>query len=189
MSGTTRAFVAVEINDPKILDRLQAIQDQFLELGIRMKPVEPENIHLTLKFLGNVRDDHLPKIYHALRENVNTKPPLDEGFTAEIHGIGQFSYRVLWVGMKQGKDQLKEVFQNAENVLTSQFKFPRENRKFKPHATLARLKFVPREKKGAWMRMVNSLREEPIGELRITQAVLKKSELTPKGPIYTTLEY
>ncbi|MHA1730574.1 MAG: RNA 2',3'-cyclic phosphodiesterase [Promethearchaeota archaeon] len=188
MKGTTRAFLAVDVTGEGVLDALQGVQGEFAKLGIRMKLVERENIHITVKFLGEVDDALLPRIHAALQERVNGVPPLDEGFEVEVSGVGQFSYRVLWAGIKGDGGKFTGIFQEIEDFL-EEFGFAREKRKFRPHVTLARLKFVPRDRKDDWMSLVRQYRNEAFGNMVVRRVELKKSTLTPRGPIYTNLRY
>ncbi|GAB4305002.1 MAG: RNA 2',3'-cyclic phosphodiesterase [Promethearchaeota archaeon] len=186
--GKTRAFVAVEVDDHDVLQRLAAVQDAFSGMALRLRPVALENVHLTLKFLGQVDDGLLPGLWRALEGEVNGADPLSSGFDVELGGVGQFKYSVLWVGVGEGREQLAEVQRQVEAV-TRRFGFPPENRRFKPHLTIARVKFVPRDLKREWMDRVNALREEPVGRVHVKRVELKKSVLTPAGPVYSTLRF
>lgn len=185
---TTRAFIAVKITDPALLDRIVQIQARFRDIGFRIKFVRPENMHLTLKFLGNVPNSVIPKIYRELQEAANEVEPLESGFNCLLEGVGQFKNRVLWIGIQDPEAKLERVFNQVERACIK-LRFPKERRKFRPHLTIARVKFVPSEKKREWRGRVNELREENLGEFHVDRVELIKSKLTPKGPIYEPLKF
>ncbi len=104
-------------------------------LGGDLKPVERENIHLTLKFLGNVNPTKLAEIRSALAE-VRFQP-----FALEIKGAGAFPslkrMNVIWVGVGEGWSKVELIFEQTEKLL-HQVGFSRETRPFSPHITIAR---------------------------------------------------
>src|SRR5207247_9878139 len=104
-------------------------------LGGDLKPVERENIHLTLKFLGNVRPAKLAEVKSALAE-VKFQP-----FSLEIKGAGAFPslkrMNVIWVGVGEGWSQVELIFEKTEKFL-NKVGFTRETRPLSPHFTLTR---------------------------------------------------
>src|SRR5260370_17728732 len=109
----------------------------LLSIGGDLKPVERENIHLTLKFLGNVSSSKLEEVKSALGQV--TFPP----FSLEIKGAGAFPnlkrMNVIWVGVGEGWSQVELIFEQTEKLL-HKLGFIRETRPFSPHITVARVK-------------------------------------------------
>ncbi|MCZ7358388.1 MAG: RNA 2',3'-cyclic phosphodiesterase [Candidatus Methanoperedens sp.] len=171
----TRTFIAVELPERLIPD-IEKIESILKAPSIKL--VEPKLVHITLKFLGDISEDRVEPIVSAL-SGINCEP-----FEARIKGIGVFpkpSYiKVIWLGTEGNFDLLhKEV----ERVLFP-FKFEKD-RNFSAHATLARVKF-PGEKSEI-LEKIKKLGEVDLGTMKVDSLSLKKSTLTPKGPIYETL--
>ena len=144
-----------------------------------IKLVNPGLVHITLKFLGNIDEDKIGPIVSALSQ-VECKP-----FAARIKGVGVFPkpayIKVIWLGAEGSFDKLHN---EVERVL-SPFKFEKDNN-FSPHATLARVKQV--REKVALLETINKLGDVDLGSIQVESIVLKKSTLTPEGPIYETLK-
>ncbi|HWG89396.1 MAG TPA: RNA 2',3'-cyclic phosphodiesterase [Candidatus Thermoplasmatota archaeon] len=173
-----RGFAAVEVGEQPAL---QARLTELRALGADLKVVAPENLHLTLKFLGEVPDGKTSAVETALREAAAGVAP----FTMDLVGLGTFpprgAPRVVWAGV-QGAEPLTQVatrFETAARALG----FAREERAFSPHVTLARAR-SPRGKEDV-IRFVQAHRDEPLGEVRVEELRLMRSELRPTGPVYT----
>ena len=148
--------------------------------GSAIKPVEPENLHVTLKFLGEVGEDDVPKIVETLK-GVKRKE-----FTIKLNGVGGFpsnrNPRVVWIGIREGYPELRALHDEVEGVLVRYF--PRERREFKAHLTIARVKRGGR----ALAPLLEKFADEDFGVVQVKEFKLKRSELTPRGPIYTDIE-
>src|SRR5213596_4239722 len=122
-SGQIRSFISIDLGDEKILSRVESITSSLLSLGGDLKPVERENIHLTLKFLGNVSPAKLAEVKSALAE-VKFQP-----YSLEIKGAGAFPslkrMNVVWVGVGEGWSQVELIFEQTEKLL-HQVGFSRE---------------------------------------------------------------
>ena len=154
----------------------------LLSLGGDLKPVERENIHLTLKFLGNVSPTKLEEVKSALTRV--TFPP----FSLEIKGAGAFPnlnrMNVVWVGVGEGWSQVELIYEQTEKLL-HQLGFSRETRPFSPHITVARVKSGrKRDEIGAFL---GHLTDESFGTFNVEGVRLKQSVLSPSGPKYSTL--
>ncbi|RXA20534.1 RNA 2',3'-cyclic phosphodiesterase [Methanosarcina sp. MSH10X1] len=173
-----RTFIAVEL-DPGFKEKIRELQDRFS--GFDLKLVDPELVHITLKFLGNVDESKVLPLSAAL-DSITCEP-----FEATIGGLGVFpkpsNPRVLWLG---ATGNFKELHDNVENLLEP-FEFEKDDREFTAHATLARIKFLKKDKKNAFINTVKELKDIEIGTMWVNKVALKKSTLTPKGPIYETL--
>jgi RNA 2',3'-cyclic 3'-phosphodiesterase len=145
---------------------------------------KPGAIHLTLKFLGNVDDKRVPEIAAAVGANIEGVTP----FNIKIQGLGVFPNErephVLWIGLKQGEKELVQLQKSVEEALVP-LGFPRENRPFHPHLTLARIKST----RGIepMMDVVHSHRNHEVGEVMLDHVSFYQSILRNEGPIYKVL--
>ena len=182
MSERIRSFISVDIEDPLILDRIERIKEMVLSTGVYMKPVEKENIHLTLRFLGEIPVALIDEVYKAMLA-AKTKP-----FEIEIKGLGAFptitNPRVIWVGVSRGAEELRNIHKQIEKGLRKLGIRP-DTKGFEPHITIARVK--SRRNKSKLIKVLNQLADVEIGVMKVTSIRLKQSILTFKGPIYKTL--
>lgn len=178
MNSLIRTFIAVEL-DPGFTEKIRNIQDRFS--GFDLKFVNPELVHITLKFLGNVDESRIPSLSAAL-DSITCEP-----FEATLSGIGVFpkpsNPKVLWLG---AIGNFKVLHDDVEHLLEP-FKFEKDEREFTAHATLARVKFLQKEQKNTFINTLKELRDIEIGTMRVNRVLFMKSTLTPKGPIYETL--
>jgi len=181
-SGHIRGFVSIDLVDEKILSQVESIMSSLSSLGGDLKPVERENIHLTLKFLGNVSASRVEEVKAALAQV--TFPP----FSLEIKGAGAFPnlkrMNVIWVGVGEGWSQVELIFEQTERLL-HQLGFSRETRPFSPHITVARVKWG--RKRDEMAAFLGHLTEESFGTFPVESVRLKQSVLSPSGPKYSTL--
>lgn len=177
---TLRTFIAVDIG---ALDELVKLEEELEAIGANLKLVEPKNIHLTLKFLGDTADDQVEEIIRIIEECVKDIKP----FTLELTGTGAFPklhyMKVIWVGVND-HGILGPVAKNLDSELTS-LGFKSENRDFSPHITVARVK-SPKNKKQL-KELVLKYKDKTFQKLQIDNIRLKKSILDSKGPTYYTL--
>jgi len=180
-----RIFIALEL--PKsVREKLGQLQQKLKGTEDRIRWVNPSLIHLTMKFLGEVRERNLEKVVQ-IAGNVAGRFSL---FKMKIGKIGVFpsfsSARVIWVGIEEGKDKLETLAAELEEEL-SQEGFSRNSRKWTSHLTLGRVKALKeREKLKA---LILQCYEEVEGtEIKVKSLSIIKSDLTPQGPAYTVLE-
>jgi 2'-5' RNA ligase len=182
-----RCFIAIELPDG-VKRGLRELQAQ-LKAGSSapVKWVDPANIHLTLKFLGNVAADRLDEISSAMTEAARGTPP----FSLEIKELGVFPnprrVQIIWVGLGGEVDKLARLQQRIESGL-EKLGFPPEGRRFTPHLTLARVRdqATPseREKLG---QLITETEFAAAHKFIVDSVKLMKSQLTREGPIYTRL--
>jgi len=181
-SGQIRSFVSIDLEDEKILSQVESIMSSLSSLGGDLKPVERENIHLTLKFLGNVSSSKVEEVKSALAQV--TFPP----FSLEIKGAGAFPslrrMNVIWVGVGEGWSQVELIFEQTEKLL-HRLGFSNETRPFSPHITVARVKSG--RKRDEIAAFLSHLAEESFGTFPVENVRLKHSVLSPSGPKYSTL--
>ena len=152
-----------------------------------VKWVDPEGIHLTLKFLGNIPFKQVAEITKAIEKATQGISP----FHLEISGLGAFPNlkqpRVLWVGIGGEIDKLLSLQQNIDSTLAP-LGFAKEERSFVPHLTLARIRqgasLIERRSFGELAMFTNFEIKYPLDVKNIS---LMRSQLTPKGAIYTRL--
>ena len=177
-----RSFVAVDLDEPAIRERIVNAQRGLEETRAQLKLVDPGIMHLTLRFLGEIPQATVDLVKEAM-DGVRFSP-----FEAEFSGLGAFPnlnrINVIWVGMKHGHEQLSEISRQLEPKLR-QIGLPPDNKGFSPHLTIARVRSAVN--RAALADYVSSLQEQDFGKMPVTTVRLKKSTLTPKGPIYTTI--
>jgi len=173
-----RTFVAIEISNNNIINSIKKFQT---EININAKPVEPKNFHFTLQFLGEISSEVSQKIIQALRKIEFSS------FSVNLKGVGAFPKskfpRVVWVGTDDdGGNMLIQLSKKVEKALEPLGFF--SDKPFKPHITVFRIK----KKIGDITNELNSQKTIDFGMQEVTNLKLKKSELTPNGPIYSDLE-
>lgn len=180
--GQIRSFISIDLEDTKILSQVESIMASLVSIGGDLKPVERENIHLTLKFLGNVSPTKLDEVKSALAQ-VSFSP-----FSLEIRGAGAFPnlkrMNVIWVGIEEGWSQVELIYEQTEKLL-HQLGFSRETRPFSPHITVARVKSG--RKRDEIAAFMGHLTHESFGTFSVESVRLKQSVLSPSGPKYSTL--
>lgn len=164
-----RVFIAVEIPE-KTKKEIVKIQNELPEF--KGKKTEYENLHLTLKFLGEVDEEEIKEIKKRLNQIKLKK------FFAEINSIGMFSDRIIWMGIKNCRELQKEIDEKLSDL------FEKEKR-FMGHLTIARIKNLGN--KNIFLEKIKKIK---ISEMKfeILNFKLKKSKLTRNGPIYEDVE-
>lgn len=183
MSEKIRSFIAIEL-DKQTQENLARIQNELKPSGADIKWVEPKNIHLTLKFMGDIETDLIAKIKNILED----LSKIHRKFSATINELGAFptsrSPRVIWAGIETGKENSISIASDLENNL-SKLGIPKEERDFVPHLTLGRVKSpINRFKLSELLNKNKNISDLNFVADRI---VLFKSTLTPKGPIYEAM--
>jgi len=183
MPESIRSFLAFDIENKMVLNRFATIQNQLVQTGADLKLVEPQNIHITVRFLGNIMPAMVETISAEMRK-IQFTP-----FTVQIKGLGAFpnpNYsRVIWAGIVMGADQLKNVFSQLEPQLRG-LGFRPDSRGFSPHLTIARVRSGRNKQQLANFITENTHYE--FGAVNAKCLRLKKSDLTPRGPVYSTLK-
>jgi 2'-5' RNA ligase len=177
-----RTFIAFDINNPSVLQKFTEVQDALVRTGADLKLVDPKNIHMTMRFLGDVSVVRIDSIHESMKK-------IDfSAFTCQIRGVGVFPHlgypRVIWAGIGKGSEELKRIAEQLENELRQQG-FRPDPKGFSPHLTLARVR-TGRDK-AELAQSVQRMEDYEFGTVKADCLRLKKSVLTPKGPIYSTL--
>ena len=172
----TRAFICIEFSD-EVIKEIARVQELISKTKFTGKLTELENLHLTLKFLGEIDDEKLELVKSKLK-TIEFKP-----MKLKLGDIGTFSRhgdpRLVWIKI-EGKE-IHELQAKIDEALVGLFK-PEE--RFMSHLTIARIKYV-KDKKG-FLEHVDSIHTKPIS-FDVLLFKLKKSELKPIGPVYTDI--
>jgi RNA 2',3'-cyclic 3'-phosphodiesterase len=177
-----RLFIAIDIPE-QIRKAIGELLDILKKYDADVKWIPPENIHLTLKFLGSTPDSIVTRIQEALLPLVSSYEP----FYITIRSTGVFPNkkypRVIWIGIVDS-DILKELRDRIENAM-SLLGFQREDKAFHPHLTLGRVQ----AQRGmiSLMGELELFHDRQFGTFRVDQVKLMKSELKPKGAEYRCL--
>jgi RNA 2',3'-cyclic 3'-phosphodiesterase len=179
-----RTFIAIEISE-EIKNSLAQAQSHLKYAGADVKWVEPGNIHLTVKFLGEITEEKCAKVKTALDTVAASAKP----FELSIKDIGAFPKieypRVIWVGLDKGAKESTELAAKVDDAL-SKLGFQKESRPFAAHLTIGRVR-SPKNKE-ALKEKIQSYTLYPIPyTLLVSSLVLFQSTLTPRGSIYSTL--
>jgi len=179
-----RLFIAIDIDDAikTAVVKLQQQLKQGLRNGNGLKWVEPEQMHLTLKFLGEVDDGRIDEIGEAVKTACFEK----KAFEFELSAVGTFGRptKVLWLGNEKQSSELIALAESVEQAL-QELGFEKEERPFSAHLTLARVKDAGVEKN--LRRVVNENQKAEIPAIKVDSVYLYKSQLTLDGPVYTLL--
>jgi len=181
-----RCFIAIDIDEQirkAMADLQQELQDKADIKRGDAKWVDPGNIHLTLKFLGEIKDNQIMDICNITGEVAGRHKRFELGIESVGH-FGGKSARVLWVGMGQSCEKLLKLQEDLEQQL-DQAGWPREARKFSGHLTLCRIRNA-----GAGVKLAQLAREYgdyALGTMPADSVSVYQSQLTPRGPIYTVL--
>lgn len=181
-----RVFIAIDI-DEQVRKALSKLQNEMRgKVDIRKsdaKWVNPDVMHLTLKFLGEIKDEQVVDVCNITKEVARRH----KNFELEVEKVGYFggrSARVLWVGTGQNCENLLQLQSDLEQALASAG-WPRETRKFAGHLTLCR---VRNSKAGVKLaQMTDEYKDLKLGTVSADSISVYQSQLTPKGPVYTVL--
>jgi len=172
-----RTFVALELSKD-IQDQLAFAQETIRGCKARLTFVDPKNIHITAKFLGEVDEKTLQKVMDALRSVTFSSFPVTAG-TVTVNNPKR--PHTVWCAIDDaGKGE--RLFNLVEDALVP-LGFERETRRFTPHATLARVK----SPHPSLFSTLDSLKDKSYGSCTICGITLKKSTLLPQGPVYEDL--
>ena len=175
-----RAFFGIPIECPASLRR---VVEDLRGCGADLKVVPPENMHLTLKFLGEIHEQQPPVLLERLK-----KAGFPSAYTVRVGGIGAFpdwkKFNVVWAGIDDPTGSIARSFALSEQVF-AELGFPVEPRPFSPHLTIAR-KRSDRDKDEA-KRVLDPHRSEVFGDVLVEGPALFRSHLSAQGPTYERL--
>lgn len=176
-----RLFIALPC-PPEVKSAIKNIQCEIASCG-EIKLVKKENIHVTLKFLGEVSEEKADKITEALSQLSG-----QESFTVCVKGIGVFPKpsfpRVVWAGVSKGSEEIVRMHTLVDGM-SQQLGFKEDNL-FHPHATIARVRHLTDREKLA--HILKTEKDTEYGTYKAASIHLMESKLSPKGPAYNILK-
>ncbi|MGB2698026.1 MAG: RNA 2',3'-cyclic phosphodiesterase [Candidatus Zixiibacteriota bacterium] len=178
-----RTFIAVEL-PPEVKRKIEEVQAPLKKTDTYVSWVKPGNVHLTLKFLGEVEEERIEDVFSGTERALKGS----KAFKLSLKDLGCFPNlrrpRVVWLGVDKGKDELSQIQREIEEEL-SKLKFPKEQRPFSAHLTIGRVKSPKNiEKLISLIETTNFQTEEVV----VDEVVVMRSQLHPQGAIYTPLK-
>ena len=184
MKPKLRTFLAVPL-DTALRRRATAVMTALQAVPGEVKWVDSPNLHLTLKFLGEVETRDIPDVCRVAGQAVADLAP----FTFEVHGVGAFPNlqrpRTFWLGAREGHEAMVTLAERLDTALQT-LGFRRESRRFEPHLTIGRLRQGGRTSP----ELVAELQQRSdlaIGSMKVSEVIVYSSDLRPSGPIYDVL--
>ncbi len=181
-----RCFIAIGMPN-EVENRLRSLVEQLKPLSHAVKWVAPENLHLTLKFLGEADEDKVPEIIGALKDTTSAH----KRFLLDVHGTGVFPNtswpKVIWVGL-DSEGGLLALHSDIEKAMEP-LGFKPEKRAFTPHLTIGRIR-AGRDKPlqlEPLMHEITTRKNEDFGSFEVSEVALIKSDLQPAGAVHTTV--
>ncbi len=175
-----RCFIAMELDSPPV----RSFVKELSNVDAALRVVDSENLHLTLKFLGEVPENLVDDILEAMHSSLSEF----SSFDVSLYGTGVFpsmSYmRVVWVGFDENRECLIEMQKVLDSTLMPLGFAP--DKRFYPHLTIARVK--SRKGEAQLKEFVLENKDRSFGNTVVDSVHLKKSVLTPKGPVYSTIK-
>lgn len=179
-TDVVRTFICIEIPE-SIKEQIDHLQNTLKAIDAQVSWTKPSNIHLTLKFLGDVEATRIQKVIDAVERaaaGINR-------FEIEVSGAGCFpsarSPRVLWIGFSELPDALKQLHARVEDEFARE-RFAREKRKFSPHLTIGRLRGPKNAPQLAEALIASGFKPQTF---KATEVIVMRSDLKPTGSIYT----
>jgi len=183
VSGLIRSFLAIEL-PATVQAKIGKVVEDARATSADVRWVSPGKIHLTLKFFGNIEESKIDSIAATIQGPAGEA----KAFPLSVRGTGAFpnlkNPRVIWIGLVDSEGRLAGLQKEVESSL-KKIGFESEDRPFHPHLTLGRVK--SNHGRQELVRCVEKYREEELGTFQVEKMVLFKSDLTPTGPIYTSL--
>lgn len=178
-----RSFVAIELPQ-ETRNKLVIIQEKIKQSQVKVRWVNPKGIHLTLKFLGNVHPDQIDEIAAVASQVIREESVLSL-CAADLGAFPNLrNPKVIWVGIKGDLERLARIQARLEEELVP-LGFAREQRGFRPHLTLGRVK--DRRNRQALIDAIAALESPEFNSFDVAEIILYKSDLKPTGAIYTKL--
>ena len=178
-----RTFVCIEI-DGELRRKMSQVSAKLSSAGADVKWVAEDNMHLTLKFLGNVDEVEIPKVAGEAKRIAGQFQPFD----FSIAGLGAFpeqgAPRVIWIGLEEPTGRLEKMYYALNDALAP-YAEKEERRTFSPHITLGRVNSSRRREE--LRQLIESNLDVQIGMQSVEEITVMMSELTRGGPLYTPL--
>ncbi len=177
-----RTFIAINLPDP-VKKTISMFQHDASGDGFNVRWVKPENVHITIKFIGDIPQDLADRI----KDEVFSAPPLYKSFALACGGTGVFPNlkrpRVFWAGITKGVKELTEIAEIVDDRLAA-LSISRENRPFRAHVTIGRFSRSPEDRA---IRQFVSSELLSTEDISVNKMTFMKSELKREGPEYSVL--
>ena len=177
-----RVFLSIDIENQALLPLITETQNKLDRSLAKMKLVEIENIHFTMRFFGDTPLSKIEEIKECLSQ-IQFNP-----FEIEVYGVGAFPNsrrpRVIWIGVRKNADKIRALKVEIDSHLKD-LGYKPEKKRFTPHATIARVRYI-KDADNLTMN-IDELVNSSISSMTVSRFNMKKSTLTPSGPIYETL--
>mgnify|MGYP006279379007 FL=1 len=178
-----RTFIATKISPgEKLLKTYTKLRNELK--NEKIKWVNSEQFHITLFFLGDTDEEMIPRI----RTQLGNMADQFNSFNINLSGLGVFKNinkpRVLWTGIYQ-YDTMKKIKERIEEEIVA-LGFPAEEREFRPHLTIARLKWINDKEK--LKDLIETYKKEDFQQVKINEIIYYESILKPSGPVYKPIE-
>lgn len=185
MENLIRVFVAIELSR-EAREELSMLQSSLKKTDADVKWVDPANIHLTLRFLGDTDAGIIPSVKAALADAASGSKP----FVIRLEGVGAFpclsSPRVVWAGLSDGVRESTALYASISSQL-AQLGIPREERKFSPHITIGRVRNSSGRNIDVLKKALETSTFSASSKTSADRVILFGSKLSAGGPIYTPL--
>ena len=177
-----RAFLAIDL-DEDLKPKINKIIKEFKGIDAKIKYVELANLHLTLKFFGEIDTEGLDLLEQKITNTLSQFKP----FTVKLKGCGAFPnknhIKVIWIGIDED-DLIKQLHDRLDKEFVK-LGFDKD-KKFSTHLTIGRMKSP--KNKNQIRNIIEEYEDFEIGEMEVSQISLKKSTLKPSGPVYEDLK-
>ena len=181
MKNRIRTFIAVSLS-ASILSGIEKLMRTLKTDWGDVRWVEPNNLHVTLKFLGDIPLNELPQLIQVVTQSVSRI----DSFDLTFQGIGAFpsgeSPKTIWIGCREGSEGMIQLAESIDEGLFS-IGYPKETRRFSPHLTIGRVKKPVRGLALIFDEQCDRL----FGSCSVSEVQIFSSELTRRGPIYDEL--
>ena len=178
-----RTFLALPL-DEEIVERLVEVQRSLASAGARVRWVNEKNLHLTIKFLGDVTDEQLGDVCRVAEEVASQIEPFEFSVSSVTSVPPAGAMRMVWVGIDEQTGRLEKLHELLEESY-ARMGFKKENRSFRSHLTLGRVKSGQNVKQ--LRAAVAEIAETNFGITSVNEMIVFSSELTPDGPIYSPM--
>jgi RNA 2',3'-cyclic 3'-phosphodiesterase len=196
--STIRSFIAIDIPNPETIQQILDYQRQVQAILGPLKLVKPELMHITLHFLGDIEEEVAKKLFFYIKGQINEQ--LFAGgktYEASFQGVGDFRRNVFFIKLKDPSEIIARAHGLIQQELEGYPSIRLDRRPFKPHLTIARAKRGHQQRNkeaeksltAQYQKLKNRYQDLVFGPWTIAGVHLKKSVLTPKGPIYSNLQY
>lgn len=178
-----RAFIAIEI-PAGVKEAIAAVQARIRSAAVVANWSRPQGLHLTLKFLGEVRESRVPEIMQAVALALSER----ERFRLELEGVGAFpnpaAARVVWVGIVGEVGKLVALQGVVDQVVVG-LGLARDDRPYTPHLTIGRIRQI--RKRAGWLQEFEAFKNHRLPGFDVTSICLMESKLLPSGAVYRQL--